>query len=230
VKVLVAEDNLDFLNRIITWLKSEGYTVESVTNGNDALERLQFYQYDVVVLDWDMPGMTGLGVCTEYRASGATTPILMLTGKDAIQDKTQGLDAGADDYLTKPFNLLELSARLRALQRRPKLVQDNVLRLGTLEVNTVSRQLVVGGKVVSLFPLEFALLEYLMRHPNQVFSHTDLIDRVWKSESNSTAEAVRTCIMSLRKKIAITGKPSIIRTIHGLGYKLEDPIANKQTE
>ncbi|MBX9688686.1 MAG: response regulator transcription factor [Candidatus Obscuribacterales bacterium] len=221
-KLLVAEDNDEFLDRIVSWLKSEGHTVEFVTNGTDALENLRFYQYDAIILDWNMPGMTGLNVCTEYRSSGGVTPILMLTGKDAIQDKTQGLDAGADDYLTKPFDARELSARIRALLRRPKIVQDNVLRVKSIELNAVSREVSVSGKKVNLLPLEYALLEFLMRHPNHVYSHTDLIDRVWKSESNSTAEAVRTCVMALRKKIAIEGEASVIKTVHGLGYKLED--------
>jgi len=224
-KVLVAEDNLDFLEQIVGWLKSEGYTVESVTTGTSALERLKFYEYDVVILDWNMPGMTGLEICTEFRENGGITPILMLTGRDTTRDKTQGLDAGADDYLTKPFDLLELSARLRSLQRRPKLVQGAVLRAGALELNTVAREATINSaQRIVLLPLEYALLEFLMRHPNEVFSHTVLVDRVWKSESNSTAEAVRTCVMSLRKKIAVDGVPSIIKTVHGLGYKLEEPV------
>jgi len=222
-KVLVAEDDPDILSNVLDFLKSEKYTVDSVKTGSDALEHLKFYEYDVVILDWNMPGITGVNVCAQYRAAGGKTPILMLTGRDKVVEKAEGLDAGADDYLTKPFDMIELSARLRALLRRPKNVQENLLKFGPVAMNTVAREVTVSGNAIVLLPLEYALLEFLMRYPNQVFSHSVLVERVWKSESIATAESVRTCVMSLRKKITVPGQPSIVKTVHGLGYKLQEP-------
>lgn len=222
-KVLLAEDDPDILSNVSDWLRTEKYTVDAVKTGSDALEHLKFYEYDVIILDWNMPGITGVNVCSQYRASGGKTPILMLTGRDKVIEKAEGLDAGADDYLTKPFDVIELSARLRALLRRPKNVQENLIRFGHVQINTVAREVTVAGNSVVLLPLEYALLEFLIRYPNQVFSHSTLVERVWKSDSIATAESVRTYVMSLRKKIAVSGQPSIIKTVHGLGYKLQEP-------
>lgn len=220
-KVLIVEDDPDFLSRLNDWLILEKFMVESTGDGSDALERLKSYEYDVIVLDWNLPGMSGVDVLNAYRSHGGKTPVLMLTGRNTIKEKTTGLDAGADDYLTKPFDLLELSARLRALLRRPHVVQAEVIEAAGIELNTVSRTAKVGGEPVTLLPLEYTLLEFLMRHPNQVFSHTALVDRVWKAESTATAEAVRTCVMALRKKISSPGRTSVIKTVHGMGYKFE---------
>lgn len=163
--------------------------------------------------------MSGVELVQKFRASGGKTPILMLTGRNSVPEKTEGLDAGADDYLTKPFDLNELSARLRALLRRPPEVAATVLKAGDLVLDPTSHEVLLCDKPVSLLPLEFSLLEFFMRHPNHVFSHNALVERVWKSESNATAEAVRTCVMALRKKITEKGKQSMIRTVHGTGYK-----------
>jgi DNA-binding response OmpR family regulator len=223
-KILLVEDDSDFLDRIEEWLKHERYSVDAVADGKAALEKLTFYQYDAVVLDWNLPYVSGVELVQQFRASGGKTPILMLTGRNSVPEKTEGLDAGADDYLTKPFDLNELSARLRALLRRPQEVRANVLKASDLVLNPTTREVTLNDKPISLLPLEYSLLEFFMRHPNHVFSHNVLVERVWKSESNATAEAVRTCVMALRKKISTTGKQSMIRTVHGTGYKfaLED--------
>ncbi len=218
-KILLVEDNPDFLDRVEEWLKHERYSVDAVADGKAALEKLTFYQYDAIILDWNLPFVSGVELIEKFRSSGGKTPILMLTGRNTVPEKTQGLDAGADDYLTKPFDLNELSARLRALLRRPAEVKDNLLRFNELVLDTSTQEVKLNDKPVKLLPLEYALLEFFMRHPNHVFSHNALVERVWKSESNATAEAVRTCVMALRKKITSTGKPSMIRTVHGTGYK-----------
>ncbi len=166
-----------------------------------------------------MPFVSGVELIHQFRSSGGKTPILMLTGRNSVPEKTEGLDAGADDYLTKPFDLNELSARLRALLRRPPEVNANVLKSSDLVLNPSTREVTLGDSPINLLPLEYSLLEFFMRHPNHVFSHNALVERVWKSESNATAEAVRTCVMALRKKITIAGKQSMIRTVHGTGYK-----------
>jgi DNA-binding response OmpR family regulator len=220
-KLLLVEDDADFLNRLEEYLKSQRYTVDSATTGDAGLEKLKFFQYDVIVLDWNLPGISGVDLLKEYRATGGKTPVLMLTGRDQVADKALGLDSGADDYLTKPFSLLELAARIRALLRRPQHVQQATLMAGDLELDTVSRAVFVDGKKVELLPLEFGVLEFLMRHPNRVVGHNELVERVWKSDSNATAEAVRTLMVALRKKIGVAGKQSLIKTVHGLGYKLD---------
>lgn len=220
-KLLLVEDDADFLNRLEEYLKTERHTVDSASSGTDGLEKLKFYQYDLIVLDWNLPGITGVELLKQFRAMGGVTPVLMLTGRDQVADKATGLDSGADDYLTKPFSLLELSARIRALLRRPQNVQKNTLSAGALELDTISREVFLSGNKIELLPLEYGVLEFLLRHPNQVFSHSQLVERVWKSESNATAEAVRTLITALRKKISVNDNPSLIKTVHGLGYKLD---------
>lgn len=221
-KALIVEDDPDFLDRLEQWLKHERYTVEAVKTGGEALDRLRLCKYDVIVLDWNLPEVSGVELCKQFRALGGTTPILMLTGRNTTVEKATGLDAGADDYLTKPFDLMELSARLRALLRRSSLsTRENTLIAGAITLDTISHEVTVDGSSVSLLPLEYSLLEFLMRHPGQIFSHTALVDHVWKSESSATAEAVRTCVMTLRKKVSKAGAPSVIKTVHGVGYKLE---------
>src|SRR5262249_466480 len=158
-------------------------------------------KYDMVVLDVNLPKLSGLDVCKQFRESGGSTPILMLTGKDAIDDKERGLDAGADDYLTKPFHLKELSASVRALLRRPNTFTGDVLRSGDLILETSTFRVSRDGEDIQLSQQEFALLEFLMRNANQVFSPEALLDRVWKSSSDVSPAAIRTHIKMLRKKL-----------------------------
>lgn len=224
-KVLVIEDEPDFSELIGSWLKNEHYTVEVVGNGEDGLDRLKFYKYDVIILDWVLPGVSGVEVCRTFRNSGGVTPILMLTSKKHVDEKEAGLDAGADDYLTKPFELKELSARVRALLRRPNAFSGSVLKVGNLVLEPNSFRVTREGEEISLLPKEFALLEFLMRHPNQVFSAEAILDRVWASESEASPETIRTYIKRLRKKLDTEGKPSMLATVHGVGYKLEPPPA-----
>ena len=203
------------------WLTIEHHNIEVVGDGKEGLEKLQFYEYDVVILDWALPGMQGVEILKEFRNNGGVTPVLMLTGKDAVTDKEQGFDAGADDYLTKPFHMKELSARLRALLRRPQGYVGDVIEHGNLSLDRSNYAVVRNGEQIRLLPKEFALLEFLMRHPNQVFSADALLNRVWASESDATIDALTTCIKRLRKKVDVQGQQSIIRTIHGVGYKLD---------
>lgn len=222
-KILLVEDDQDLVSRITKWLALERYSVEAVTNGQEALELLRNNHYDFIILDWHVPGLTGLEVCRYYRNSGGNTPILMLTGKTDIADKEAGLDAGADDYLTKPFHPRELCARLRALGRRPTVCLNEQLQLGDLVLDMYKFQLRRNGRDIDLLPLEFALIEFLMRNPGRVFDANVLLERVWPVNSEASPEAVRTCIKTLRKKIDLDGLPPIIKTVHGVGYKLEMP-------
>ncbi len=221
-KVLIIEDDSGLIDMIDDWLSSEHYLTERATTGGEAEELMRNYTYDVIVLDWQLPEVTGIELLKTFRANGNVTPVLMLTGKDAIDDKEQGLDAGADDYLTKPFHMKELSARLRALLRRIGPANTNELSIGPLWMDPASFMATLNGKTINLLPKEFQVLEHLMRHPGQVFSAEQLLDRVWKSESDVGPESVRQCIKRLRKKIDVEGEESLIETLYGVGYKLKN--------
>jgi len=218
-KILLVEDEPDFSVLISHLLASEHHTVELADNGEAALELLGVYHFDCLILDWNLPGISGLEVCQKFRANKGVTPILMLTARQHVDDKSAGLDSGADDYLTKPFELKELSSRVRALLRRPTSFQGANLQVGLFEMDVNNFRLTRQGEEVTLLPKEFALLEFFMRHPNQVFSPETLIDRVWASDHEASPETIRTYIKRLRKKLDQTGKPSTLSTIHGVGYK-----------
>jgi DNA-binding response OmpR family regulator len=220
-KILVVEDDRELSGVIQDWLIAEKHSVDVVHDGREATDRLKYYQYDVAILDWELPHVSGVDICKTYRASGGTMPILMLTGRRAVESRIEGLDAGADDYLGKPFELSELSARLRALLRRPAQYGGKTLTVRSIVLETDTYRVTVDGKEVTLLPKEFALLEFLMRHPNQVFSSEALIDRVWPSDSEASPDTVRTYVNRLRKKLDVEGQSSAIRTIHGIGYKLD---------
>lgn len=222
-KILIVEDDRQLSTLIADFLTGEGHVPEPVYKGPEGLERLRFYKYDVVILDWELPGLSGPEICKEYRDKGGETPILMLTGKKEIDEKETGLDSGADDYLTKPFHLKELAARLRALLRRKTGVSKTTLTAGDITLNTNSRQVFRGDEEINLQPKELALLEFLMRHPNQPFSSEAILDRVWPSESDAAPDTVRIQIMRLRHKIDVDGKESMIRTVHRVGYMLVPP-------
>jgi len=222
-KILVVEDEQDLAGPMKDWLMREQHLVEIADNGIDAMEKLDVYKFDLVVLDLMIPGINGMEVCKRFRAKGGATPILMLTAKSAIEDKEAGLDAGADDYLTKPFHLKELSARIRALLRRHTQSSGCELQIGDLHLDILARKVTMAGHEIHLVPREFSMLEFFMRHPNQVFSAEALLDRVWASDTLASPDTIRTYIKILRKKLDVNGKDSLIRTVHGVGYKLESP-------
>lgn len=223
-KILVVEDEADLSSALKSWLQTEHHIVETVDDGRLALKRMQTGNFDLVILDLLLPGLTGMEVCRQFRAAGGQLPILMLTAKTSIQSKEAGLDIGADDYMTKPFQLRELSARVRALLRRQCLPLVSVYRAGDVCLERRSCRVTKAGEVVHLLPREFILLEFLMRSAGQVFSVETLIDKVWGMESNVTSDTVRSYIKVLRRKLDTAGKPSIIGTVHGVGYKI-DPLA-----
>lgn len=219
-KILVVDDDTLLANMIADFLRAQQYTIELAFNGADAEELLSNYHYDAVVIDWGLPEKTGIEVVKKFRFEGGTSPILMLTGRDTIDEKETGLDTGADDYLTKPFHMKELSARLRALLRRTAPSKRSTLCAGDLILDPVAHRITRDGVELTLHPREFALLEHLMRNPNQVFSAESLLDRVWKSDASVGPEGVRASIKRLRKKIDVEGQVSLIETVYGVGYKL----------
>lgn len=222
-KILVAEDDSKLCIVIGDWLAMEHHNVETVSDGGDACHRLKTCEYDLIILDWDLPTLSGLAVLKEYRDRGGRTPVLMLTGKDTVADKETGLDAGADDYLTKPFNGRELLARLRALLRRPTAMLANVLEFAGLKLDRANYLVTRDGEELNLLPKEFDLLEFFMRNPNRVHAPEALLNKVWADESDATVSAVTTCIKRLRRKIDPDGKPPLLATVHGVGYKLTLP-------
>jgi DNA-binding response OmpR family regulator len=220
-KILLVEDDEDLATTVSEWLSFEHHTVESVRNGTDARERLRMCTYDIIILDWNLPDVSGIEICKKFRADQGTTPIIMLTGKSSIAEREEGLDSGADDYLTKPFAMKELSARLRALLRRPALIRADVLKVKDVELDSVKHRVSRAGEEIDLLPKEFALLEFLMKNEDQVFSSEELLRRVWHTDSDATAEAIRTCLKRLRRKLGETEDNSIIETIYGVGYRLK---------
>jgi len=220
-KILVVEDEADLAKLVSSWLSREHHLVEIAENGLTAINLLQTNKYDVVILDLMLPEIHGLQVLRQFRQSRQTTPVLILTASDTIDSKEQGLDSGADDYVTKPFNLKELSARVRALLRRGQANSDNKLTIRDIIVDTAEYRVTKNGTEIHLLPKEFRLLEFLLRHPHQVFSAEELLSHVWESDTPALLDTVRSHIKRLRKKLDSPGVKSIISTHYGIGYRIE---------
>lgn len=220
-KILFVEDDLELADSVVAHLKSERHVVEHCASGESALASLAAYSYDLLILDFVLPDIKGDEISRRCRADRMNCPILMLTGRTRIEDKERGFDAGADDYLTKPFDLRELSARIRALLRRPELIAKDILSTQDLILDSTSAKVMRAGKEIKLLAKEFALLEFLLRHKGHVYSAEDLLDRVWSADSESSPEAVRQTIKRLRDKIDKDGEKSLISTIVNIGYSIE---------
>lgn len=221
-KVLIVEDDASLVVTIRDWLTFEHHIVDVAPSGEEALNLLKTTTYDMIILDISLPGISGVEVLVQFRAMGGPTPVLILTGRGALKDKEDGLDSGADDYLTKPFHLRELSARMRAMLRRPRTTLENTLKFKDLEMDPSSFRVYKGEEEVHLARMEFALLEFLIRHKGQVFSPEALLDRVWTSESERSPESLRTLIKKLRRKIDAPNMDSLIENVHGVGYRMCD--------
>ncbi len=221
-KVLLVEDDEDLAVTISDMLKDERHTVDTIHNGLEAMEVLKSQTYEVIILDWDLPGKSGISILREYRTAGGGTPVIMLTGKSEMSQKEQGLDSGADDYLTKPFHLKELAARVRSLLRRPMMTNMGVLTWGALALDPTKFEVSRDGEQLRLLPRDFALLEFLMRHPTQIFSAQVLLDRVWNYDSDATAEGLRVAIRRIRKVIDLNDdlETSMIENISRVGYRM----------
>lgn len=221
-KVLLADDDSALLVMLSAWLGHESnHVVETASDGQQALDLLLTYSYDVVVLDWEMPKLSGPQVCRELREKRPYVPVLMLTGRRNVDDKVEGLDAGADDYLTKPFNPQELSARVRTLLRRPSQDAPTMISSGCVDLDCAGRAASVNGKDLRLAPREFELLEFFVRHPNASFTPEALISRVWTDLEDVSVAAVRMSIKRLRKKIEESGGDCSLKTSRGTGYSWE---------
>lgn len=224
-KILVVEDDGLMQDAISSLLHSQNHVCDVAKDASEASAFLRLYDYDLIILDWNLPGITGVELLRNYRAGCGSAPVLMLTAHTAVSDKETGLDSGADDYLTKPFHPKELSARVRSLLRRPRTFSSAVLKVAGLELDPMASNASFDGKELKLLPKEFSLLEFLMRHPNQTFSSEALAARVWSAEQQITPDSVRTYIKRLRRKLEESSPhgESIIQNVYGVGYKLLEP-------
>ena len=221
-KLLVVEDDESLIRELKEILLQEGHVVDVVSDGCSALESLRNFTYELLIFDVNIPEINGVELCTRFRAEGGVTPVLMLTGLSSDTDKEVGLDSGADDYLTKPFSSRELLARIRALLRRAPVAPSNDLRHRDLVVDTTTKTVRRGNNEIKLWPKEYDVLVYLLRHINHIFDADALLNRVWPMEAESSPEAIRQCVKRLRTKIDIEGEESIISTVKGFGYTIKD--------
>jgi two-component system response regulator MprA len=223
MKILVVDDERAVRESLRRALELEGYEIELAGDGDEALYRLDADgDVDAVILDVLMPGTDGLDVCRRLRRTGNRVPVLMLTARDAVENRVEGLDAGADDYVTKPFALEELVARLRALLRRATNGGDDVLRFADLELDPGTREVRRDGELIDLTRTEFSLLELFMRNPRQVLTRSVIFERVWGYDFGFASNSLDVYIGYLRRKTEAGGRPRLIQTVRGVGYALRD--------
>ncbi len=222
MRILVVEDDHKIAGAIKKGLSQESYAVDVSYDGQDGLGQASTIEYDLIILDRMLPEIDGIQICKTLREKKNSTPILILTAKDKIQDRVEGLDAGADDYLTKPFAFEELLARVRALLRRPQKIDENVLKVGDLTLNTLDFEAKRSGKKINLSSKEFALLEYLMRNAGRILTKDNIIEHVWDYDADILPNTVEVFIGYLRNKIdkPFPKEPPYIETVRGFGYKM----------
>jgi two-component system response regulator MprA len=224
MRILVVDDERAVRESLRRALELEGYEIELATDGEEALYRLQSeVQPDAAIVDVLMPGVDGLEVTRRLRRSGSRLPVLMLTARDAVDNRVEGLDAGADDYVTKPFALEELLARLRALLRRATEEDGETLRFADLELNPGTREVRRGGEPIELTRTEFSLLELFMRNPRQVLTRSLIFERVWGYDFGFASNSLDVYIGYLRRKTELGDRPRLIQTVRGVGYALREP-------
>jgi DNA-binding response OmpR family regulator len=222
MRVLLVEDESKIADFISRGLYEQGYAVDVASDGYEALRWNAVAEFDVIILDVMLPDINGVEVCRILRNKGLSTPILMLTAKDTIEDRVAGLDSGADDYLVKPFAFAELLARLRALTRRELAILGSVLQIDNLKMDTATFEVSRQGAVIDLTIKECRLLEYLMRHPNQVLTRTMIAEHVWNYGFDNATNVIDVHIRNLRRKIDEPFSTRLIQTVRGAGYKISD--------
>jgi two-component system, OmpR family, response regulator len=223
MRVLVVEDERKVAHNVCRALGEESFAVDVAHDGVRALEFVEAHDYDAIVLDLMLPGLDGLAVCRRLRERRRTTPVLILSARDMVEDRVRGLDAGADDYLTKPFAMEELLARLRALMRRHAPESGPQLRVGDLTLDAATRTARCGDRIVTLTPREYALLDYLMRRPGIIHTRSMIAEHVWDFPFDQASNVVDVHVKHLRDKIDRSGRASFIQAVRGVGYVLSDP-------
>ena len=221
MKILVIEDEKKIANLLQKGLREQGYTVDLSHDGNDGLERASAQPYDAIILDIMLPGRDGLSVLRKLRERKLTTPVLVLTARGEVNERVEGLNAGADDYLAKPFAMDELVARLRALMRRVTGENISFYKVADLSMNLVSREVIRGTRKITLAAREFRLLEHLMRSPEQVLTRTQIIERVWEYHFDPGTNLVDVYIQRLRRKVDDGEAVKLIQTVRGVGYAIK---------
>lgn len=220
-KLLIIDDDKMLADLVKTQLQDAGWTVETAYNFGDGWQLLNNFPFDMVLLDWDLPEQSGLQLCKEYRDGGGVTPIIFMTGKSDIDSKLAGLNTGADDYITKPFDIREIIARINALQRRPKHVLQKELNINGASLDIKVSTLSFKNQTIKLSPTEVSILEFFFRHPDQLFSGADLFASVWASDAEANNDTIRVHMHLLRKKLAPLGLKECIKTVRPAGYILE---------
>ena len=221
MRLLVIEDERKIARVITESLKREKYAVDAAYDGEEGFNLADSQPYDLLIVDRMLPGLEGTEIVKKLRENGKNMPILFLTALSTTEDKTLGLDAGADDYLTKPFAIDELLARVRALLRRPPIQQPDILKIDDLKIDKQQQTVTRAGKNIDLTSKEYALLEYLMQHSNQILSKETLIDHVWDFDADILPNNVEAYIKNLRQKIDKPFKKQLIKTVRGFGYRIE---------
>lgn len=221
MKILLVEDDPRIASPLAEDLRYQGHVVDLAIDGFLGLEYAHATEYDLILLDWMLPKLNGIAFCKQLRSEGNSVQILMLTARDTTSDKVIGLDAGADDYLVKPFELDELAARIRALSRRGNDVKPTVLQHGQLEVQMEQHRVTHAGQPVLLTPKEYMILSCFLQRPDHVFSKTALLDRLWEFDQSVGENTIKTHITNIRQKLRSAGSPEeIIETVYGVGYRL----------
>jgi DNA-binding response OmpR family regulator len=223
MKILVVEDDRKVAGFIEQGLREEGYAVDVAPDGDEATMLAHVYEYDLLVLDVMLPKKTGLQIAAELRREGRKTPILMLTARDATEDVVRGLDAGADDYLTKPFKFDELLARVRALVRRGGASRTELLTYGPVELDRLKHKATVKAKKLDLTPKEFQLLEHFLLRPEEVIRRTDLLEKVWDLHFDPESNVVDVHVGNLRRKLREASGVELLQTVRGVGFRLQSP-------
>ncbi len=230
MKVLLVEDEKKIADFVCAGFREQGFVTEHCADGNEALARASRGAYDVIVLDVMLPGRDGISVLKALRRVGSSTPVIMLTARNDLDDRLEGLALGADDYLGKPFFVEELVARIHALARRVSGERQNVLVVGTLRLDRIGREVTCADRSVDLTAREFNLIEYLMRSPGRVFTRTQILEHVWGYDFDPSTNVVDVCIQRIRKKIAAVGTDgqaeSPIESVRGVGYRFRKPAAS----
>jgi two-component system, OmpR family, manganese sensing response regulator len=224
MRILLVDDETELTDPLTRILTREGYSVDTAYDGSNGRELAQSSNYDLLILDWMLPGKTGLEICQEIRNQGKTTPVLFLTAKDTLDDRVQGLDAGADDYLVKPFELRELLARVRALLRRSTTQQQEEIAIGKLkvadiELDSESQIAYRQGRVIELSEKESQLLQYFMENTGQLLTHAQIMQHLWNEDEQPSSNVIAALIRLLRRKIEVAGETQLIHTVYGKGYR-----------
>jgi len=223
MRILLVDDEAEMVDPLSQVLRREGHEVDVAYDGGEGSQLAQQEHYDLLILDWMLPQKSGLQICQQLRSQGDTTPVLFLTAKDTVDDRVQGLDAGADDYLVKPFELRELLARVRALLRRPAVLEPppptRRLQVDDLELDEANQLAYRGGRAIELSEKETQLLAYLMRTPNQLLTHDQIFQHLWGMSEKPTSNALAAQIRLLRRKIEANGEFPLIHTVYGRGYR-----------